>query len=174
MTDDTLAKNPTPAPGSGRGLKIVLAVSLALNLAVIGIASGAALKAHRGDGGRPPDVRELNFGPFSEALSRPQRRDLLRGFISDRAGLRDLRGQIGTEFQAVLAAVRANPFDPAALEAALSAQSRGTVERLDRGRKALQAVILAMTPEQRADYAERLQRGLERRKVGERGGDGRP
>jgi uncharacterized membrane protein len=174
MTDDTLAKDPTPTPGTGRWLKIVLGVSLALNLAVIGIVSGAAIKAHRGDAGRPPDVRELNFGPFSEALSRPQRRDLLRGFISDRAGVRDLRGQIGKEFQAVLEAVRANPFDPAALDVALSTQGRGTAERLDRGRKALQAVILAMTPEERADYADRLQRGLERRKDGGRGGDGRP
>jgi uncharacterized membrane protein len=174
MTDDPIQKNPPPPQGSGRALKIVLAISLAFNLAVIGIVSGAFLKARHGDWGRPPDVRELNFGPFSEALSRPQRRDLLRGLIGDRPGLRDLRNQIGGEFAAVLAAVRAEPFDPAALDAALRAQGEGTVERLDRGRKALQAVIIAMTPEERAAYADRLQQGLSRSKDGGRGGDGRP
>ncbi len=163
MTDENTQNIQPTTPAVGRGLKVILAVSLALNLAVVGIVSGVALKSHGHDGARVPDVRELNFGPFSEALSRPERRDLLRGFIGDRAGLREMRGQIGGEFQAVFAAVRANPFDPAALDTALSLQTRSTVERLDRGRKSLQSVILAMTPEERAAYADRLERGLQRR-----------
>jgi uncharacterized membrane protein len=184
MTDENAQIGQGPKPKNGRWVKIILAVSLALNLAVVGVVAGVALKAHRQDSGRTPEVRELNFGPFTEALSRPQRREMLRDFVSDRTRLRALRDQIGIEFQAVLDAVRADPFDPAALEAALSAQSNSTVARLERGRMALQSVILGMTPEERLTYAERLERGLQRRhrdggrdrdaKGDDRGGAARP
>lgn len=163
MTDQNSPLGQGPAPKTGRRVKVILAVSLALNLAVVGMVAGVALKSKRQDGGRLPEVRELNFGPFTEALSRPQRREMLRDFVSDRARLQALRDQIGVEFQAVLDAVRADPFDPAALDAALSAQTSSTVARLERGRQALQSVILGMSPQDRLTYADRLERGLQRR-----------
>jgi uncharacterized membrane protein len=167
MTDantQTGPKAPPPPAKAGRWVKILLAVSLALNLAVVGVVAGAALKARNFDGGRPPDIRELNFGPFTGALSRPQRRALLQGFVADQPPLREMRSLIRAEYQLVLDAVRAQPFDPIALQAALAGQSRSTIARLDAGRKALEGVIIAMSPEDRAAYADRLEDGLQRRR----------
>ena len=71
---------PTPAPApalskSGRGLRIALAISVALNLAIAGLVAGAVLRNHA-PGGREDVARELGFGPFTEALSREDRRAL--------------------------------------------------------------------------------------------------
>jgi hypothetical protein len=52
-------------PGTSRGVKIALALSVALNLAVAGLAVGAWLSD---DGPRRGMPRDLGFGPFSEAL----------------------------------------------------------------------------------------------------------
>lgn len=50
---------PAPKPKLGRGFKLLLAVSLALNLAVAGAVVGVALKARGGDPSRLPIVRDL-------------------------------------------------------------------------------------------------------------------
>lgn len=163
---------PPDAPPKRPWVKIALAVSVALNLGVVGVVAGAAIKANRSDGMRQPVVRELNFGPFTAALTRPQRRDMLRDFARDAPRLRDMRAQIGGEFEAILVAVRAEPFDPEALTAALAAQSASTTARLEAGRKSLQSVIEAMTPEDRAAYADRLENGLRHRRPGEGGREG--
>lgn len=167
MTDantQTGPNAPPPPAKAGRWVKILLAVSLALNLAVVGVVVGAALKSRNFDGGRAPDVRELNFGPFTGALNRAQRRALLQGFVADQPPLREMRDLIRAEFQLVLDAVRAQPFDPAAFQEALAGQSRSTIARLEAGRKALEAVIIAMSPQDRAAYADRLEDGLQRRR----------
>ena len=60
----------TPAAGvaaarGGRGVRIALGISVALNLLVVGLVAGAVLR----DGGpRERMVRDLDFGPFTEAL----------------------------------------------------------------------------------------------------------
>ena len=75
MTETAVVKAP------GRAVRIALAVSVALNLAVVGVVAGAALK-HGGSGHEME--RDSGFGPFSEALSREDRR-ALRGQILQRA-----------------------------------------------------------------------------------------
>ena len=69
-----MSETGMPKQAAGRGLRIALAVSVALNLAVAGMFAGSLLKDHE-DGG-PRGVREIGFGPFSEALSREDRRAL--------------------------------------------------------------------------------------------------
>ena len=73
MTATDTATPPTRAP---RWMKIVLALSLALNLAVAGLALGAFLK----DGPRRGMPRDLSFGPFTEAFSADDRRALREAF----------------------------------------------------------------------------------------------
>ena len=148
-----------PASGGSRWIKIALAVSVALNLAVAGLAAGAWLRE-----GHSRDMpRDMSFGPFTEALSDTDRRELRRA-LGDRApGFRAARQQMRADLEALLTTLRANPFNPGAAEAALSAVARRTTDRLDLGRALITDRILAMSEAERQAFADRLERGLKRR-----------
>lgn len=148
----------SPAP-SGRGLKIALAVSVALNLAVAGVVAGAWMK----DGPSRGMPRDLSFGPFSEALG-PEDRRALRKALADRApGFREARAAAQAEFAALLAALRASPFDPAAVQSALAAIEARNAGRLELGRSLIEARITQMSEADRLAFADRLEDGLRRR-----------
>lgn len=155
---------PTPSSGrrSPRWVKIALAVSLALNLAVAGIVAGIAL---RGDEGRPRPmaVRDLSFGPFTDALTRDQRRAMLRSFAEDGPGLRETRAQMRSDFNAVLDSLRATPFDPAAFRTAMDGQSARIAARAEAGRNAFVSLVLEMSDADRAAFVARLEDSVKRR-----------
>jgi len=153
----TNAKTPYPAPKTRRGFKIALALSLALNLCVAGLVAGAALRAHGDDGAARRGVRDVNFGPFTEALSREQRRALLGRLGDGGTGLREMRAQMRSDLEDVVTALRAAPFDPAAVEAAFERQGARLSMRADAGRKALVDLVLAMSDTDRAEFVRRLE-----------------
>jgi uncharacterized membrane protein len=164
---DALPPDPVPLPkvppGSetaaartGRWVKVVLAVSLALNLAVAGLALGAWLQEGPGRG----MPRGLSFGPFSEALS-PDDKRALRQALTERAP--DMRGDhqaARADMEAVLTALRADPFDPAGLTAALAQVEARLAGRLTLGRSLIESRLLEMTDADRQAFADRLERTL--------------
>ena len=159
MTDPTLISPPQPAPQ--RGLKIALAVSVALNLAVVGLIAGAAL--HGGPGGRGDMmVRDFGFGPFEDALQ-PDDRAALRNAIKGRMGdVRAARHQMHQDGTAILAALRAEPFDAATLAAALNAQATNIGDRLKFGSEVIRDFVLGLSPEARSAFADRLEQRMRR------------
>ena len=161
MTDPVTPPTATapPAPSSGRGLKIALAVSVALNLAVAGVVAGAWLKDGPGRG----TPRDLSFGPFSEALSPEDRRALRKALIDRAPGFREAREAARAEFAALLDALRASPFDPATVQSALAAIEARNAGRLELGRSLIEARIAQMSEADRLAFADRLESGLRRR-----------
>ncbi|MFP5479962.1 MAG: periplasmic heavy metal sensor [Alphaproteobacteria bacterium] len=151
---------PTAKTPSGRGLKIALAVSLALNLAVAGLVAGAWLSDH---GPRRDMPRDLSFGPFTEALSPQDRRALRREFLSRAPEFRAARQEARAEFDRLLAALRAEPFDPAALTSALAAIQTRNSDRLELGRSLIETRLLTMEEADRRAFADRLDAALRRR-----------
>lgn len=151
--------DPVEPKGGSRGIRIALAISVALNLAVAGLAAGAWMK----EGGNRGLPRDLSFGPFSEALG-PEDRRALRAALLDRApGFRESRVAAREEFAALLTALRASPFDAAALQSALKAIETRAAERLDLGRDLIGTRILQMSDADRLAFADRLEAGLRRR-----------
>ncbi len=150
---------PLPsAPPSSRGLKIALALSVALNLGILGLVAGAWL----GDGHQKGMPRDLSFGPFSEALSLEDRR-ALRAALSERGGeFRKSREAARAEFDSFLAVLRSDPFDPDALAAALSAIEARNAERLELGRSLIETRLVEMSADDRMAFADRLEQGLRR------------
>ncbi|MCB2135211.1 MAG: periplasmic heavy metal sensor [Rhodobacteraceae bacterium] len=145
---DTTAKT-----GTGRGMKIVLILSLTLNLLVAGIVLGAITGRHwHGD-----RSRDLAFGPFTSALSDRDRAALRDAFLASAPGLRDLRAERQADLTAFLTILRAEVWDGAAAEAALAAQGQRTLERLALGRRLLIERIGAMAPAERAAFADRVE-----------------
>ncbi len=155
MTDTTQVATPK------RGLKIALAVSVALNLAVAGLIGGMAL--HGGPGGRGDVmVRDFGFGPFEDALQ-PQDRAALRETVRARMGdIRAARQQMQRDGLAILAALRAEPFDPAALTTALETQSQNISNRLTFGSDVMRDFVLGLTPDARSAFADRLEQHMGR------------
>ncbi len=150
---------------SGRAIKIALALSLSLNLAVAGVVAGAALRARGDDGMGRMGGRDLNFGAFSQALTRDQRRGMMGRLGDDGLGLREMRTQMRGDMAAVLTALRAQPFDPSGVEVAFAQQNTRLTARAEAGRKALVGLILAMSDVDRAAFTERLEQAVTRRPV---------
>lgn len=154
------APAPAPAQGArGKGRRIALALSVALNLGFVGLAAGAFLR------GGPHDrmVRELDFGVFGAAFSREDRAELRRGFF-DRAGdMRDMRSAMRQDVAALLAVLRSEPLDRAALAEVLARQGRRMAERLELGQALVADRIAAMTPAERGAFADRLEGAVRRR-----------
>jgi uncharacterized membrane protein len=161
MTDGpTTQARPVPPSGAPRWMKVLLAVSLALNLGVLGLVGGAALR-EAGDRGRP-DVRDIGFGPFSEALSLQDRQELRRAFLRDGGNPRAMRQMMRAEVGTLLQVLRTEPLQEAELRAAFSQFQQRGQERLDLGQRLLADRIIAMSPDDRARFADRLEEVMAR------------
>ncbi|WP_226892540.1 periplasmic heavy metal sensor [Phycobacter azelaicus] len=136
-------------------LKVLLAVSLAANLAVAGLAVGAALRWH--DGGhpshRPPSVGSLIF----HDLDPDTRRDLRRRAEGE---FRSYSARRRAEGDAVIAILMAEPLDLDALADLLRVQADTRHGFHLSVQQAWITQVEAMTPDERKHYATRLQSKL--------------
>jgi len=141
----------TPPVRPRRLWRIVLVASLALNLAVGGIVAGSVVSGRLGKG--PPRSFDLGLGPIARALEPQERRAIGRNLRQNRA-LRDLdlRGRVDE----VIALLRAEPFDPQALEALMDQQAAEVAGFQARAQDAMLEQIIAMTPERRRAFATHL------------------
>lgn len=148
------SKPSTPRPG--RGVRVLLAVSLALNLALIGGILGKALRtdpvAEEGRGGRGP---AMSFGPLGMALTPEDRRAIARSVLRD-GQVRDLRATSRQAQETIATVLRTEPFDVAAMRAALTAPRARMAEVGDRATEALIERVAGMSAEDRAALADRL------------------
>ena len=134
MTDPQTNPPGVPPVGPGpvsRGVKIALALSVALNLAVAGLAVGAWL----GDGRHHGMPRDMSFGPFSAALDDTDRRAIRKALMERLGEFREQRAATRAEFETLVATLRADPFDSAALKAALAALGARRAATPDLGRR---------------------------------------
>lgn len=146
----------------------LLPASLALNLLVAGVIGGAAVRHSFGDDG-PMMVRDLAFGPFTEALSPEDHDALRRSFMAQAGNLRDLRPGGRADFDGLVAALRAAPFDLEAVKTQMATHRDRMAERLGLGQDLLVERIAAMSDGDRAAFAGRLEAALRHRPGGGKG-----
>ena len=137
---------------SGRWTKFALAVSLALNLAVIGVVAGVWL--HRGDVAKavPPDAGRGLFGMV--AVLPPDRRAALR----DELGSPPDRAAMAAQWAAFRTALQQPEVSAADLQAMLARIRTDQGEMASRLEAALAAQLSRMSLEDRVAYVERLER----------------
>lgn len=156
-----------PVSRMPRRLRWLLIGSLTLNLLVVGAMAGSALR-FAGDRPPPPGERSLAFGPWSGGLQREDYRALSKGFAASGRDLRTAWREEREDRAALVAGLRAEPFDPGVLDT-LSARMRArALDRMDLGQSLIRDHILAMTPEARRAFADRLEQHMNRPR--ERGG----
>lgn len=131
--------------------RILLFVSLAFNLAVIGLVAGLALR-------EGPDRRgpEAGFWRHGMAMPEPHRGEMMRLLRAERPRLEHARQQLKDSRAQLAAALTAEPFDPAAVVAVLAEERMLIGDLADRGTALLVAQVGKMTPQERQAYAEAL------------------
>lgn len=156
---DSTPDTPLDPPATGRGLKLILALSLAVNLGIAGLATGAWLKD--GGGGRGQGL--MGFAPFSEAMSREDRRALRHAMLPRTAELASAREAAKAEFESLVSALRDEAAGPAAIRAALTAIAAHNTARLDLAHELIEAHLLGMSASERNAFADRLEAALHHR-----------
>lgn len=149
-----------PKRTAGRGwVRWVLAGSLALNLLVAGLVAGAFL---RGDAPGRSMRLDLSIFPYTQAFAPEDRAALLRDWRARGPAPREIAAQRQAEQRAVLAALRAEPFAPAALEAAMAARLEQAQVHQALGQAILVERLRALDSAARLQYADRLEEAIAR------------
>ena len=149
-----------PVPPMRRRMRYLLIGSLAMNLLVLGVVGGAVIRGPGGFGG--PRGVDLALGPIVEALAPEDRQAIRTQLRADNAlRLRPLQNRAAL-IAALQASLRAEPYDPAATEAALSVQSDRLMQVQRAGQQALADRIGLMSPEARLAFADRLEDAISR------------
>lgn len=151
----------TPVTGMSRGMRWLLIVSLALNLAVLGMIGSWWLTWGPHHRHQMPRMEQVG-GPLTRALVHEDRRAIGRALRAAYRQEGDTRGVQRARFDEMIAALRAEPFDAEAVAAQMAAQRATLQERLNLGQTLLLERLSAMEPEARAAYAERLEAELRR------------
>lgn len=143
----------TAKPGAGRFVKLLLVVSLGLNLAVAGMALGIWLTDKPE---RPPSPDAVAFLSF--ALP-PEHRNALRTQLVDRREeLRTNRVAIADMRRQMIVALQAEPFDILAVEQILQRQRDRFLDLGELAHSALLERIGLLTEEERTIYVNSLKK----------------
>ena len=155
MPDKTSEPGPVPF-----WIKLTLLVSLALNLLVAGMMLGAVWR-HDGEGRRGGGPGLGRYAtPYVAALPREDRREMFKGLRREGGHVMPDRATRNAQYAAVIQALRAVPFDAAALEGALAKQGEMTVRMKAAAEQAWVAQVSRMSDTARAEYAEAVEAAL--------------
>jgi hypothetical protein len=166
MSDQTA--NLTPPDGSRRARLwwIVLIVSLALNLAAIGV-----VIAHLIIGPPPPPERIEGFSSL-QILPRSfvsdlqgERRDLIVGILRKfRGEFRSRRAEMRANIEKIAATLEAEPYDPEAVTHAIDQFAATGRLMIEGGVLTVKTVIDQLTPDERKLLAKSIRERDERRR----------
>ncbi len=158
-----MAEQSSPKTGASRLMRIVLVVSLALNLAIAGLFVGSTASGRWSAG--PPTNFDVGLGPMGRALDEEERREIRRNLMRDGAIRQlNLRGRMNE----MITVMQAEPFDQDAIAALLSEQLAKTTHLQGNVHMVLLKVISDMTPERRAAFAAQLQEDMSRERPPQR------
>lgn len=160
---------PKPRNRSRLWMRALLIVSLSFNLLVLGLVAGAKWGGHRDHGfdTRGPNrgaIRDLGFAPFASALDREDRRHIGKALRDKSGSFADHRKILAVEFQGMLAALRAEPFDPDKLIALMGQQSERLSQRGQIARNMLVERITQMRDDERRALADRVEKSVRKRR----------
>ena len=165
-----MSQAPEPQKKSRRiWLRVVLFASLAANLLIVGMVAGAIIRGGppgHGNAGRQIQMADFGFAPYVRALSPKHRRELgreMRKLTGDRQANREEFVAFARSF---LDALRARPYNPAALQQKVAGQQSRLFGHQEIGQRILLERLARMSNSERAAYADRLERSL-RRALGE-------
>lgn len=144
----------TTAPRNGRMMRILLVTSLALNLLVVGLAAGWALRLSVG--GQPSRL-DMAGGPLTRALTHEDRREIGQQMREAWRAADGGRGDLRESYDALVADLRAVPFDPAQVSVRMRQHRERFAIRFEMGQDVLVRHLSTMSYADRHAYADRLE-----------------
>ncbi|MDA8747638.1 periplasmic heavy metal sensor [Litoreibacter sp.] len=149
------------AKSGRRWTRILLVISLGVNLLVLGMFAGAQFAGNpeRSTGAKRGHSK-LPIGPYGRAFSKEDRAELRKMFDARKPWFEQSRRQMRGFGQEMAEAVRSESFDAALISDILQRQSTVLSAFQAEGQNLLVDRITAMTPDQRAAFADRLEKGL--------------
>ncbi|MBX9861568.1 MAG: periplasmic heavy metal sensor [Hyphomicrobium sp.] len=171
-----LPQPPSAAPDPGkRRLKYALIASLALNLLILGAVAGTMLghRQHMPRGG-PGGGEDFGMMGLTRVLPDERRKEMRKLLREDRASLRPLMDDVRTARRAAADKLAAEPFDRAALDAAISSVAEKERTLRQTAVKAFLGHVETLKPDERAKLAEFWRKKSEpphRKKKDEKGDD---
>ncbi|MCB1407355.1 MAG: hypothetical protein KDK01_14155 [Rhodobacteraceae bacterium] len=170
-SDPTSPNSPTPPrrPGRARrGLRVALVASLMVNVLLIGVLAGGAMRFARYEPSvaAGPDLRSLWRALPDEVRNDLRAQSRGNGFTGDLGPrpTREDRYARASELNArILEMLRAESFDAQAFASLLGAERARNEVRLVAAQTAFAQRVAALTQEQRRDMADRLAEALQRR-----------
>lgn len=142
----------------GRGMRILLILSLALNLLVLGLVVGAMWRGHgmRGHGVAGRD----GFGLLAMSLPREDRRALRDRFDVATGNRGGDRSAMRADFVELADLLRAESWDADGAALVLARQGARGAERMAAGQKIMLDYMAGLTPEARRALADRIEQGV--------------
>lgn len=161
----TYPHEPEPESGPARArtprwIKVILFTSLAINLAVAGLVLGVVL-SRDGMAERQHARASSIGGPYTAALTREDRRAIWQQMRARQGEGRPSRAEVQAGFESVVAALRAEPYDPGAVRSVIGQQFQAGIARQQLGQNLLLERIDTMSPAERVQFADRLAARLE-------------
>lgn len=158
---ETTSKARTGSGAPKGGWRVLLVLSLALNLAVIGVVGGALLRGEKGL--RPPPRFDVAAGPYGAALSPEDRRAIAMRLRQSEAGRAMSPRARRAAMAELVGALRADPFDVQRVADILADQRRRSQDLVLELEAAILDRVATMTPDERAAFADRLEAAASRR-----------
>lgn len=146
-----MVEAPFKSTGASKVMRIVLVLSLALNLAIAGLLIGAVASGRLSDG--PTPNFDIGLGPIGRALNSDERRDIRHNLMRDGAMRQlNMRGRL----DAMISIIQVEPYDPDMLQSLMAEQLAKTGQLQGKVHDVLLQIITNMTPERRAAFAMEL------------------
>lgn len=139
--------------GMHRRTKILLGVSLGLNMLVIGAAGGLLF---RNDG--PDHFRDAAFGPYTRALSHEDRKAIGTALRKEAGSFRQNLPKIKASHEQLKAALTAEVYDSELVHRLINEQQALGMKRYKIGQRLLLERLDAMSPQERRNFANHLGR----------------
>lgn len=151
------ARNGTP-----RWVKLLLVLSLGVNLLVAGLVVGAGAHRYHGDDRRAPGGDITAYGPFARALPEAARDRMRENFRARAPELRANRAALRESFHDLRAALKAVPYDEAAVVRILDQQRAQIDGQTLIVRELFLKEVAGMSDAERAELADNLRRVVRR------------
>ncbi|MEL7013055.1 MAG: periplasmic heavy metal sensor [Pseudomonadota bacterium] len=160
-----MSSDPNPAPkGTRLWLRIVLVVSLGLNLLVAGAIAGIVIKGGPMQHAGPPSkIANETIGPFTRALSPRDRISILRQVHQQGEFEGWSRATHRQAMEEMIALLETTPFDADAFADKFGSMVTGLQTRLDLASGAFVIRLQAMSDEDRIAYAARVRDAMEKK-----------
>ena len=144
-----------------RWVKILLALSLGLNMLIIGAVGGMAI-SHWNGSMPQPNIRDMSYGLYTRALSPEDRKAIGQALRSEAGTIQENMPRIREQYRALLVALRADRYDKQRVHQLVMDQQKMMLGRQKAGQRLFLEHIDAMSPKARRDFAARLERALKR------------